>query len=216
MSATRRPGRRDDAGATLIEVLVAIVVLGVIAVPLGNAVIAVLHNSDRTSGRLTESHDAQLTAAYWAQDVASVGTRERTDPYNPVLKPSIEQDIAATAGTYPCGTATSPTAIVRFASDDASAAGTTVVVVAYSAELVGRRYTLHRLRCTGSTTPVSDLVLARDLVAVPTVECDGSRTCPTAPHRITLQMTVQDLANDSPCDETSCYNITLDGQRRQT
>jgi Tfp pilus assembly protein PilE len=176
MSAIRRLSRRDDAGATLIEVLVAVVVLGVIAVPLGNAVIAVLHNTDRTSGRLTESHDAQLTAAYWGQDVASVGTRDRTDPYNPVLKPSIERDVAATAGTYPCGTASSPTAIVRFASDDASAAGTTVVVVAYGAVRFGTRYTLHRLRCAGSTTPSSDLILAHDLLAAPTVACDGNAT----------------------------------------
>jgi Tfp pilus assembly protein PilE len=211
MNATRR--QRADSGATLIEMLVAVLVLGIIAVPLGNVVISVLRNSDRTSGRLAESHDAQVTAAYWAQDVAGVGARDRVDPYSPALKASIEQNVAATSGTNPCGTAASPAAIVRFASDDATAGGTTVVVVAYAAVRVGSRYSLHRMRCAGSTTPVSDLVLAHDLLAVPTVQCDGSPSCPAVPtttRKITLAMTVQDPATDG-----TTYPITLDGQRRQ-
>jgi Tfp pilus assembly protein PilE len=211
MSAAHRPRGRDDSGATLIEILVAVLVLAVISLPLGNAIIAVLHNSDVTSGRLKESHDAQLAAAYWAQDVAGVGTRDTVDPYNPQPKPSVEQNVAGTAGTYPCGTATTPTAIVRFAADDPSPSSTTLVVVAYAAVPVGTRYSLHRIRCAGSTVPVTDIVLARDLVAVPVVRCDGSLTCPGLPSVITLAMRVQD-----PTNEGLIYDVTLDGQRRQT
>jgi prepilin-type N-terminal cleavage/methylation domain-containing protein len=64
----------DDRGFPLVEMLVAIVVLGVITVPIGNVVISALKHTDDTSSRLTESHDAQLSAAWFAQDVANFGT----------------------------------------------------------------------------------------------------------------------------------------------
>jgi len=75
-----RRGRADD-GFTLVELVLAILIIGVITVPLSNAVIAYLHNADATTARLLESHDAQIASAYWAQDVASIGIRNTTSPY---------------------------------------------------------------------------------------------------------------------------------------
>ena len=49
---------RRDAGFTLIELLVTVVILGLIMLPLGNAIIGVLHNYNATSDRLALSHDA--------------------------------------------------------------------------------------------------------------------------------------------------------------
>src|SRR4051812_28042629 len=78
---TRRPkvadpgGRApnsDEAGATLIELLVAIALLGVITVPLANIAVVYLRSSDATVARLAESSDAQLTNAYFGRDVASI------------------------------------------------------------------------------------------------------------------------------------------------
>jgi prepilin-type N-terminal cleavage/methylation domain-containing protein len=68
-------GRRPDDGVSLIELLVAIVLLGVIAVPLGNAVISFFRNTNATTNRLAESHDSQISSAYFAQDVQSIGVR---------------------------------------------------------------------------------------------------------------------------------------------
>jgi len=45
---------RDDVGFTLVELLVAIVVLGIIAVPLGDVVLTYLKDSGAVSGRLSE------------------------------------------------------------------------------------------------------------------------------------------------------------------
>ena len=51
----------SDAGFTLVELLVSLVVIGLIVVPLGNAVVSILRNADVTNGRLSESHHVQIT-----------------------------------------------------------------------------------------------------------------------------------------------------------
>ena len=107
--------RHADDGFTLVELLLAIVMLGIIIVPLANMVINALRQTDQSSGRLAESHDAQISAAYWAADVSSIGTRSTVDPLNPQLLQSVETNVAYNAGQFPCGTAGTPVAIVRFA-----------------------------------------------------------------------------------------------------
>jgi prepilin-type N-terminal cleavage/methylation domain-containing protein len=206
--------KRTDDGFTLIELLISIVIIGIIAIPLGDAAIGILKNADATSGRLAESHDAQISSSYWAQDVASVGTRDNTDPLNPQLKQSIETGVSNSGGLYPCGT--SGTATVRFASDNVVAGSpptSTVTVVSYFVVAVGTRFELHRIRCLGSATPVSALVVAHDLLAAPTVACDVTCTGSgsSVPKTVTLTMSIQD-----PKNSTGSYNITLRGQRRQT
>lgn len=97
--------RQDERGFTLVELLVAIVILGIIAVPLGNVIIGYLRNTDATTARLSESHDAQVSAAYFSADVASVGVRSTTysaDPAAPYpLTQSIEQNAPAAGGLFP-------------------------------------------------------------------------------------------------------------------
>jgi prepilin-type N-terminal cleavage/methylation domain-containing protein len=201
---------RDDSGFSLVELLLVIVILGVITVPLANVIIASLQHTDQSAGRLAESHDAQLSSAYWAADVASIGTRSTTDPRDPQLKPSVETGMAYADGAYPCGTAGTPPAVVRFAWDDVvDSTTTTVVVVAYIAKPVDGRFELHRLQCAGSTTPVTDVVLAHDLLAPPVVECDGG-ACAGVPRSVLLRLTIKDSKSREPS-----YEVTLTGHRRQ-
>jgi prepilin-type N-terminal cleavage/methylation domain-containing protein len=204
--------RRGADGFTLVELLVAIAILGIITVPLSSVVIAYLRNTDATTARLIESHDAQIAAAYWAQDVASIGTRSTTNPF--ALKQSVETAVAYNVGLYPCGPTGTPSAIVRLAWDDSSGPGAAKLVrVAYVVQTVSGQTELHRLRCEGSPVVVSDVILAHDLdpSTPPALGCSTTCTAPAVPKSITLTLTIKD-----PKNLGGAYVVSLTGQRRQS
>jgi prepilin-type N-terminal cleavage/methylation domain-containing protein len=209
--------RRDDRGVTLVEVMVAIVVIGIIIVPLGSAVLAYLRHTDDVNLRLSASHDAQIAAAYFAQDVQSVGTHDwSTHPF-PIAQ-SIELNASATGGLFPCGPAGTPNAVVRFAWDDpTNATGTpTVVRVAYVVISTADERQVRRLTCRGSATVTSTVVLTHNLDqdlpgnAAAKVTCSSTCTAATPPQHVTMQIRIEDPANGGS------FTVTLTGQRRQT
>jgi prepilin-type N-terminal cleavage/methylation domain-containing protein len=209
------PGR-DDRGVTLTEMMIVIVVLGIITVPLGDAVITFLRNSDWVGQRLSVSHDAQIAAAYFAQDVQSIGTRDWSAATFPLTQ-SIELNAPATGGLYPCGPSGTPNAVVRFAWDDPTNATDVpgVVRVAYVVVTSGGERQLVRLTCSGSSTPTSTVVLAHnvDPSFTPDVDCASPSSCasaPAVPQYVTLTLQLRDPAN------SSAFTVTLTGQRRQT
>lgn len=214
MSRTRQRGRGGDDGFTLVELILAIVIIGVITVPLSDVVLGYFRNTDATTARLLESHDVQIASAYWAQDVASIGTRMAPPTYT--LNQSVETGVASSSGLYPCGPAGTPNAVARLAWDDFNGAGVvTVVRVAY---VVEQTTELHRLRCDGSATVVSDVMLAHDLdpSTLPTVACLGTSgencaAAPAVPTKVTLNLTLKD-----PNNRDNAYAVALTGQRRQS
>lgn len=206
-------GSPGEDGFTLIELILAILILGVITVPLGNVVIGYFRNTDATTARLLESHDVQVASAYWAQDVASVGTRSAAPTY--ALTQSVELNAAYNSGPNPCGPTGTPNAIVRLAWDDFSSAGpASVVRVAY----VRQGTELHRLRCIGSATLASDVTVAHylDPATAPAVACLGTSgsscaAAPAVPTEVDLKLTLK-----NPNNRDSAYVVTLTGQRRQS
>jgi hypothetical protein len=201
--------------------MMSIVILGVIAFPLGNAVISYLQNTDATIARLGESHDAQIAAAYFTQDVSSVGTRDWSGYPFP-----LQQSVwPAGAVANPCGTV--GTTVVQFSRDDistnSSAPPVAQVRLAYVVETVAGERQLHRVRCTaGSSTaassvPTSDIVLVHHLdtqgadTAVAAITCSTTCTDAAVPQYITLALTINDPRNTDPA-----YVVALTGQRRQT
>lgn len=209
--------KRSDAGFTLIELLLTITIMGVITLPVGNLLIGFLHNSKATQARLAESHDAQISAAYFAQDVASLGARNWTDTVTPyAYLQSVELNVSATGGLYPCGSSGLPNAVIRLAWDDyPSGAGAAPVPTraAYVVKTVSGQQQLHRITCSGNATPVTDVVLAHDLVSA-TASCATSCTGAGSnlPHRLTLSLTISDPASTPGTP----YSVTLTGDRRQS
>jgi prepilin-type N-terminal cleavage/methylation domain-containing protein len=201
-AARRGPG--IDDGFTLVELLLAIVIIGVITVPLSDVVIGYFKNTDATTERLLASHDVQITSAYWAQDVAGIGTRSTASPYG--LLQSVVKEVGGVAvpydsGLYPCGGA--GTVIVRLAGDDSSGPeATTQVRVAYVVQTLSGQTELHRFRCNGSAEAVSDVTLAHEIYpsALPVVEC--STDC-------TLTLTLTD-----PGSPDGFWAVPLIGHRR--
>ena len=205
---------RSDAGFTLVELLLVIVILGVITTPLGNVIVAALRNHQATSDRLELSHDAQISAAYFAHDVATVGVRDYSTPpppnSGPPYRPSVQLDAAYDAAGTVCGTAATPAAKLRLLSDNWDGAATPPTVgtdvVAYY--LAGSE--LHRMKCAGSSTPASDVVLAHHVdAATLTVACSSTCDAAAVPQQVTLSFSVT-------LPSVGGYPITLNGQRRQT
>jgi prepilin-type N-terminal cleavage/methylation domain-containing protein len=199
---------RDDDGFTLIELLVTIVIMGVIIVPLGNAFNTFLQNTDTTIRRVGESHDAQVSAAYFAQDASSIGERDSSG----ALIQSVET--ASTSQFTACGSATP---VIGFAWDDyTSTTASGQVRVVYVIRVVGTERQLHRLVCLdASTAPSVDLVVIHNLdSSAPTVTCspsDCSGTASAAPQWVKLALSIKNPANPG-----SPLPVTLFGQRRQT
>lgn len=200
MRLSRRPSRRlvrDDKGITLVELLVTITLLIIIIVPLTNAMIAYLRNTDAINDRLAASHDAQLAAAFFAQDVQNIGVRD-WDAEGFPLKQSVEQNVAPDGGLHPCGPSGGPNALIRMASDDPSTTATdrpAVVVVSYV--VIGSK--LHRWRCG---TGFQDTVVAHNLHGAPTVTCCSEY--------ISMELNLRVAGS------TDLLTVKLAGQRRQT
>lgn len=197
--------RDDERGVTLPELLVTIAILAIIIVPLSDAMVGFVRNTDATSVRMIESHDMQIATAYFAQDIQSLGVRDWSSPTL-----ALQQSIGNPS--YPCsGLGTS---VISMAWDDNTTASgaSTVMRANYVVRDVGTEHQLRRLLCEGSDTVESDVVLVHNLFGTPTLTCASPTNCFTAsvPQRVTLTLTVKHPSS------ASGIPLTLTGQRRQT
>jgi prepilin-type N-terminal cleavage/methylation domain-containing protein len=207
--------RHSDNGFTLIELLMTVVIIGVITIPLGNLVISYFLNTANTQARLGGSHDEQIAAAYFAQDVASMGSHATATSTGIWVTPY--------SGAPGCGNVAGVSRVLVLASDDYSAAaapfnGTAVpqvTYVAYVAKPAGTLYELHRVRCAGpGATGGIDTTVMHNLTAVPVTPLCDAATCSAAttyPAKVTIQTVVKDSSATG-----GTLPVDLSGLRRQS
>jgi len=213
--------RRNDNGLTLPELLVAIAIMGIIILPLGDALIGYLRHSDETTRRLGESHDAKHIAAYFSGDVQNLGIRATTAPYDLQQSVSVNTADLGCNATRPVGTP-QPIVLVKLGWHDhttATGAPSVVVVNYYRIEVADGADELWRRTCRG--TSLVTLSLDSDFIVVhnvnpdlaPTVACNPAPCNGVGagvPRQITLSLSIH-----NPDSQSTPLSLTLIGQRRQ-
>lgn len=179
----RRHRRERESGFTLIELVLVIAITGIITVPIANFVIAYFKNTTQTQARLSESHDVQIAAAYFSQDVANVGVRP--DP----TSTSFSQSVWVNSAPAPCDASLGNALLLMKWSDPDPAQP--VHSVAYIVE----SGTLHRVYCASDTSTPADITVVHNLVYPDTgntnpVTCSPSCSA-SAPTTISLTLSIQ-------------------------
>jgi prepilin-type N-terminal cleavage/methylation domain-containing protein len=200
--------RADERGLTLIELLVTIAILGIIAVPLALALTAYFRHTDETTDRLSLSHDAQISSAYFAQDVASMGRRDWSAAGFPSA-PSLYTNLT----DFRCGSGDQ--LVVRLLTDDPVAARGSggVLRIAYWLTVAGGEHQLHRQTCDKNGALTSDIVLAHNVDTV-RLGCPLPTACTDVPDPAQVQLSLG-LKKQSG-GGTVTVAVTLLGERRQT
>lgn len=170
--------RRSDGGFTLVELVIAVAILGILMVALTGVLITTFTVNREADQRLDGSRSEQFAAVRFAGDAQAAAAGG-----------------IVTTGTARCGTRA---LLVEFrgstydpaAANPAAAPRTTVVTYAVVRVTTGgvARRELHRLECEAAAgaatplTPSADTVVARDLAdvapAVPVIEA-GTRVVAT-------------------------------------
>src|SRR5437899_1512408 len=187
----------DERGFTLVELVLAVVISTIVITAMATAFIEILRNSGTADARRAESHDAQIAAAYFAEDVQSTGVRDTDVSATP--QQSIETGVAYDEGLYRCGSDGTPRALLRMAWDEftfdaaTNSEVKTRVVVVYVVDTSGIERQLHRIVCRTTpppagpapTAPSIDHVVVHNLDSSgPTVTCSSTCTAAAGPTRV--------------------------------
>jgi type II secretory pathway component PulJ len=163
---------RGEAGFTLVELLIVIVIESLIVTGLGSAFILIMNNSTTVKDSLTRTNDARYAASYIVSDARNSSGPE-TSLSDTTSCPDANPPVAGT-----------PTAVARFDWLSTSSTGaTTANIINYV--LVSNA--LLRRQCQNGTL-VSDDALATSIASA-TVSCAPPADCSGTPTTITATIT---------------------------
>jgi prepilin-type N-terminal cleavage/methylation domain-containing protein len=145
-----------ESGFTMVELIVAIAILGIISTTVGVVGVVMFKTMGQTQARLDETRGPRFASVYWVPDVAS------TESVNP--------------GTT-CGSAANTLVTLQW-PDDRPAFGVTTVT--YGFDTVGTVTKVVRRLCTlGSTTPLRTTTIAPNVVQASTTVTCGTGASPS-------------------------------------
>lgn len=181
-----------DEGFTVIELIIAMLIMLLLMAPLASAFVLGLATTRSGEEDAANSSDAQLLASYFDIDVASA------------------ESVQTSSGCGGGGT------ILELRWTDGSAqrfiAYRAVANSARQAELhlTTPVYDLERVACSSASGPVQDTqTLARTLSASPVVTCDNGKPCTTTPRRVTLAATAYSKQiNDQGSTTSFTFGVT--------
>lgn len=177
---------RGEHGFTLVELMLATVIMGIIVVPLTAGIIVGLRTTEQTRVRLKGSNDAQLLSVWFPPDVQSTGNQSG--------------DVATTSNSECSGVSN----VLRLQWRETQGSTTTTYRVAYATRTAtSGGYELVRYACTNSGS-ASTHVVARNLASASAVTISTSGT------RISMTVTGAAAQNDTG------YTFTVSGNRRTT
>jgi Tfp pilus assembly protein PilV len=184
-----------DAGTTLVEVLIAILIMAIIIVPLTAAFVLGLGRTTASLQDAGSSADTQVLAAFFESDVA-------------------QSTAVSTSGS--CGSGPGRTILVTLSWLDGTAQS-----VAYVAEVdpdaaaqagVTTAWRVERVACGPEN---SSAVVVSQAKVLPSATCDGGSCASGAPRRVSLF--VSQLARQITGDQADgSYSYTVTGTRKVT
>jgi prepilin-type N-terminal cleavage/methylation domain-containing protein len=166
--------RHSQAGLTLVELLVAVVILTIVSGVLTQATIIGLRTTGNTAQRVSESADAQLVSNFFGTDIQS----------------------AEAIWLTPNSTCWTKTPLLRLNWVDRGTGDTHAVSYTYVSQSNGgerqlvRQHWVNPPACTAPIPVAADSqTLARSLDATPTVTCSGSEgACSPLPVTVSLTL----------------------------
>lgn len=196
---------RDERGMSLIELIIAIMLVGVIIGPLFGAFLIALNTANGTEQRVSDSASAQLATGYFTTDAQS-------------------SDLVRTSA-FTCG---GPNTILEFESTHADPDVGTVSEVSYDIVADAGTPVSYAMRRRVYTYASSTCTLSRDTAlvrnAVPATDADTTRRpsvtcsptpCTTTPKTVAMKLTAYKAPKGSSTNY-SAYTFTITGTRRVT
>jgi type II secretory pathway pseudopilin PulG len=197
--AVRRPS--DEGGYTLIELLIAVVLLAMITGALGTSFVTAINASQTNTQRVRESADAQLVAAFLVRDAQAAGG---SDPVTGTTDPTLGVSLTDAASCTGTGDL-----VARFKWVDRSSSGARARVVTYYYDAAATQLVRHS--CTdGVEQPIVTLGNHIGASPAPSATCHPAAACPGLPE--TIDVTISE--RNEPQNAPTPYTYTLSAQVR--
>jgi type II secretory pathway pseudopilin PulG len=188
--------RRDESGFTVVELVIAMLIMLVIIVPLVGSFVLGIQTGLGSQQDVTNSADAQLVGYYFDADVASA------------------ESVAPTSPT--CGGTGSVLELTWTDGATVKVVYRAVIDAARQAELhlTTPIYRLERVRCAGGAPDVT--VLGRTVTSVPQASCDDAGcTAGAKPRRVALVISERSTQQGDK-GSTDTFTVTVSAVRKVT